>query len=304
MKTLEPVKGFTIPNLIMGCMRITALEEKALEKLIFTALELGVTFFDHADIYGKGAAEERFGEFIAKHPNLRPSMQIQTKCGIRRGFYDSSYEHIMFSADNSLKKMKTDYLDALLIHRPDALVQPEEVARAFEDLHKAGKVKYFGVSNHTPGQIEVLKQTVGQKLIFNQLQLGVMHTGMIDQGINANTRFDGAIDRDGGVLNYCKLNKMVIQAWSPMQFGFIKGAFIGNPDYPEVNEVMDEVAEKYGISKTALTVAWIARIPAMIQIIAGTTKPERLKEMSVGAGTVIDRKDWYAIYKAAGNTLP
>jgi len=304
MKTFEPVSGFTIPNLIMGCMRIAELEKNALEELILVAIENGVTYFDHADFYGNGASEERFSEFIEKHPNLRESIQIQSKFGIRKGYYDSSYEHIMFSANNSLKKMKIEYLDALLIHRPDALVEPEEVARAFEDLATSGKVRHFGVSNHNPYQIEVLKQAVGQRLIFNQLQLGVMHTGMIDQGINTNTRFEGSLDRDGGVLDYCKINKMVIQAWSPMQFGFIEGAFIDNPDYPEVNNVMDDIAKKYGISKTALAVAWIARIPAMIQIIAGTTNVKRMKEMSIGANTVIDRKDWYDIYKAAGNNLP
>lgn len=304
MKTYEPVPGFVIPNLAMGCMRIAEVEKAHLEKLIISAIEGGVTFFDHADFYGENMSEERFSEFTTRHPELRETIYIQSKCGIRKGYYDSSYEHIIHSANNSLKKMGIEYLDSFLIHRPDALVEVDEVARAFEELYTSGKVRNFGVSNHTPFQIEVLKQAVGQRLIFNQLQLGVLHTGMIDQGINTNTRFDGAVDRDGSVLDYCKYNKIVIQAWSPMQFGFIKGAFIDNPDYPEVNRTLDEVALKYQLTKTALAVSWIVRIPAMIQVIAGTTNIQRMKEMISGANTTISREDWYRIYKAAGNTLP
>jgi predicted oxidoreductase len=304
MKTFEPTKGFVIPNLIMGCMRIAQVEKHALERLIIGAIENGVTYFDHADFYGDGASEERFSEFTQLHPDLRESIQIQSKFGICKGYYNSSYEHIIFSANNSLKKLKIDYLDALLIHRPDVLVEPEEVARAFEELSTSGKVRHFGVSNHTPSQIEVLKQAVGQKLIINQLQLGIMHTGMIDQGINVNTKFEGSMDRDGAVLDYCKINNLIIQAWSPMQFGFIEGAFIDNPNYPTINNAMEDVAQKYGITKTALAVAWIARIPAMIQIVSGSTKLNRIKEMCIGANTRIEREDWYKIYKAAGNNLP
>lgn len=304
MKRYEPIPGLSIPCVAMGCMRIAGMETGALEKLMETALEGGVNFFDHADFYGDHLSETRFGEALRHNPVLRDRMLVQSKCGIRTGFYDSSYEHIVSSAENSLRKLSLETLDVLLIHRPDALAEPEEVARAFEDLEKSGKVRYFGVSNHSPMQIEVLQQAVGQKLLFNQMQMSVVHTGMIDQGINVNTDFPGAVDRDGGVLDYCKLKRMVLQVWSPFQHGFIEGVFLDNPDFPEVNRKLDELAEKYRASKTALAVAWLLRIPMMIQVIVGTTNPARMREVIAGTEIVLSREDWYALYRAAGNTLP
>ncbi len=304
MKRYEPIPGLSIPCVAMGCMRIAGMETGALEKLMETALEGGVNFFDHADFYGDHLSETRFGEALRHNPALRDRMLVQSKCGIRTGFYDSSYEHIVSSAENSLRKLSLETLDVLLIHRPDALAEPEEVARAFEDLEKSGKVRYFGVSNHSPMQIEVLQQAVGQKLLFNQMQMSVVHTGMIDQGINVNTDFPGAVDRDGGVLDYCKLKRMVLQVWSPFQHGFIEGVFLDNPDFPEVNRKLDELAEKYRASKTALAVAWLLRIPMMIQVIVGTTNPARMREVIAGTEIVLSREDWYALYRAAGNTLP
>lgn len=191
MKRYEPAPGFSIPCAAMGCMRIADMDVRSLEALIMTALEGGVDFFDHADFYGNHQSEVRFGEVLAANPNLRDRMIVQSKCGIRTGFYDSSYEHIVASAENSLRKLHTDHLDALLIHRPDALAEPEEIARAFRDLKESGKVRYFGVSNHNPMQMEVLQQAVGERLLFNQMQMSVVHTGMIDQGINVNTTFPG-----------------------------------------------------------------------------------------------------------------
>lgn len=304
MKQYETPEGLKLPRVMLGCMRIADMEYKELETLVHEALELGINQFDHADIYGKKRCEARFGEVLQNNPGLRERMFLQTKCGIRPGFYDSSYEHIVESVDNSLRNFSTDHLDCLLIHRPDVLADVDEMARAFEDLKKAGKVRYFGVSNHNPMQIELLQQAVGERLIFNQMQLSLMHTPMIDQGINVNTQFDGAIDRTGGVLEYCRLKKMVLQAWSPFQYGFIKGVFLDNPEFPEINEAMDQMAAKYSVSKTALAVAWLVRIPAMIQVIAGTTSKDRLKEIAQGADLELEREDWYALYRAAGNQLP
>ena len=306
MKRYEIAPGCSIPNVAMGCMRISALDQKQAEALVMTAVENGVDFADHADFYGQHQSEVRFGEVLKANPGLRDRIFLQSKCGIRAGmgFYDSSYEHIMMSAENSLRKMNTDHLDSLLIHRPDALAEPDEIARAFRDLKEAGKVRFFGVSNHNPMQVEVLQQAVGDKLMFNQMQMSVVHTGMIDQGINVNTRFEGSVDRDGGVLEYCKLKKMVLQVWSPFQYGMIEGVYLDNPDFPEVNAILQEMGDKYGVSKTAMAVAWLARLPMMIQIIAGTTNPSRLKEIVAGAGVELSREDWYAIYRAAGNTLP
>lgn len=305
MKYYEITGELRLPRVIMGCMRISQMEYRELENLVMTAVENGVNHFDHADFYGNFQSEVRFGEVLANNPSLRDHIILQSKCGIRTtGFYDSSYEHIVNSVNNSLKKMNTDHLDCLLIHRPDALADVDEMARAFEDLEKSGKVQWFGVSNHNPLQIQVLQQAVKQPLLFNQMQLSIMHTPMIDQGINVNTRFEGAVDRDNGTLEYCKLKGIVLQTWSPFQYGFIEGAFLDNPEFPEINQVMDRVAEQYGISKTALAIAWLVRIPAKMQVIAGTTKPSRLLDIIRGAEVELARPDWYEIYRAAGNRLP
>lgn len=304
MKRYQPAPGLSVPCVAMGCMRIAGMEAGALEALVQTALEGGMDFFDHADFYGNRQSEARFGEMLRANPSLRGRMLIQSKCGIRAGFYDSSYEHIVSSAENSLRKLHTDHLDALLIHRPDVLAEPEEIARAFRSLKEAGKVRYFGVSNHSPMQVEALQQAVGDRLLFNQMQLSIVHTGMIDQGVNVNTTFPGSVDRDGGALEYMKLKKMVLQVWSPFQHGFIEGAFLDNPAFPEVNRTLDEMAEKYAASKAALAVAWLLRLPIMVQVICGTTSPERVKQIVSAAEVNLSREDWYAIYRAAGNRLP
>ncbi|MDO5401702.1 MAG: aldo/keto reductase [Eubacteriales bacterium] len=305
MKYIETQEGLRLPRVVLGCMRVADMSCHDLEALVMTAIENGVTHVDHADFYGNFQSEVRFGEVLAENPAIRNQIFLQSKCGIRTaGYYDSSYAHIVESVNNSLKKMNTEYLDCLLIHRPDVLADVDEMARAFEDLEKAGKVRHFGVSNHNPMQIEVLQQALKSRLMFNQMQLSILHTPMIDQGINVNTRFDGAVDRDNGTLEYCKLKHIVLQTWSPFQYGFIEGPFIDNPKFPEVNRVLGEVAQKYEISKTALAVAWLVRLPVKLQVLSGTTKPTRLLEIVKGAGVTLERPDWYAIYKAAGNRLP
>ncbi len=298
MKYLVPTPGLSVSNVALGAMRIGSMENTAVNQLIDTALEAGVNYIDHADIYGGGDCEALYGNVLSERKELRSQILIQTKCGIRSGFYDSSKEHILESVDNSLKRLRTDYLDALLIHRPDALTEPEEVAEAFGKLAAQGKVRFFGVSNHNP------KQAVGQKLIINQLQLSVMHSSMIALGINVNTKFDGSVNRDGAVLDYSRLNHMMIQAWSPFQYGFFEGPFVDNEKFPELNKVLQEIADKYSITKTGAAAAWIVRIPCMMQIISGSTNPARLKEIVAGANTVLERPDWYRIYRAAGNELP
>lgn len=304
MNYYEPSPGWKLPCAAMGCMRISEMELPTLEKLIITAVEGGMTYFDHADFYGKGLSETQFGQVLKNNPALRDRIQVQSKCGIRAGYYDSSYVHIMESVENSLRKLNVTHLDALLIHRPDVLADPQEIAQAFSELEASGKVLHFGVSNHNPMQIEVLKQAVGQKLLINQMQLSIMHTGMIDYGINVNTDFSGAVDKDGGTLEYCKKNGIVLQAWSPFQYGFFEGVFIDNPKFPELNKVLDCLSEKYGVSKTALAVAWLVRIPAMVQVVSGTTNQQRLQEIIIGTQVELERADWYALYRAAGNRLP
>ena len=264
-------------EIALGCMRIAELDKNKVNNLINTALECGINFFDHADIYGKGKSEEIFSEAISLTPSLREKIILQSKCSIRPGFYDFSKEHILNSVDNILKRLNTDYLDILLLHRPDTLMEPDEVSEAFEKLYNDGKVRNFGVSNHNAMQIELLNKYLKNKVTINQLQFSIMHTGIVDSGLNVNMKIDPSIDRDGSILEYCRLKDINIQAWSPYQYGFFEGTFLDNPKFPELNKKLAEISEKYNVSKTAIATAWILRHPAKIQTIVGTTNEERLE---------------------------
>ncbi|NLI89128.1 MAG: aldo/keto reductase family oxidoreductase [Epulopiscium sp.] len=288
----------------LGCMRISDLSPKDADYLIRTAIDEGINFFDHADIYGGGKSETIFSNTIKHTPSLREDMLIQTKCGIRKGFFDFSKEHIVKSVDQSLKRLGTDYIDVLLLHRPDTLIEPEEVADAFEELYQSGKVRHFGVSNQNPMQMELLSKFTKQKLIANQLQFSIMHSGMIDCGINVNMLVDAGIDRDGSILDYCRLNDITIQAWSPFQYGFFEGVFLDNDKFPELNKVIDRIAKEQGVTNSAIATAWIMRHPANIQPIVGTTNPNRLKDICQASNVSLSREEWYEIYRAAGNILP
>lgn len=288
---------------ILGCMRINNAEDPV--KVIETAYENGIDFFDHADIYGNGKCEEIFADALAKTSIKREDLFIQTKCGIVPGvMFDFSKKHIIESVEKSLTRLKMDYVDALLLHRPDTLVEPEEVAEAFDELERSGKVRYFGVSNQKPMQIELLKKYVRQPLVANQLQFGLKHTGMIDQGIHVNMTDEASIDHDGSVLDYSRLHDMTIQAWSPYQYGFFEGVFIGNEKFPELNQILEELAAKYQTTPTGLASAWILRHPANMQVIAGTMNVGRIKEIAQASEINMSREDWYELYRAAGNILP
>ena len=288
----------------LGCMRISGMSNADISNLIHTALDAGVNFFDHADVYGGGQSEAKFAEALGMNPTVRESMIIQTKCGIRKGSFDFSKAHILEAVDGSLKRLQTDYLDVLLLHRPDALVEPEEVAEAFTILHGSGKVKYFGVSNQNPMQIELLKKFVKQPIIFNQLQLSITNTGMIDAGINVNMEIDKGINRDGSILDYCRLNEITIQPWSPFQYGFFAGVFLDNDKFPELNLKINELAAAKGVANTAIAIAWLLRHPAHMQPIVGTTNAERVKDIAKASDITLSRQEWYEIYLAAGNKLP
>ncbi|MDR3597176.1 aldo/keto reductase [Clostridium sp.] len=290
----------------LGCMRMADAGKAEAEKIIKTSLDEGINFFEHADIYGGGKSEEVFADAINMNATIREKMIIQTKCGIVPGImYDFSKEHILNSVDGSLKRLKTEYVDTLLLHRPDTLMEPEEVAEAFSTLYKAGKVKKFGVSNQTPMHIELLNKYLGDnKITINQLQFSIMHTGIIDAGLNANMKVNAGIDRDGGVLEYCRLKDITIQAWSPYQYGFFEGVFLDNDKFPVLNEKINEIAEKKGVTNTAIATAWILRHPAKIQTIVGTMNSNRLKEICKASDVELTRQEWYEIYLAAGNKLP
>lgn len=295
--------GLQVPTVAVGCMRISDMGEKETSAFIHTALENGGNFFDHADIYGDGNSEIVFGKAVSSA--MREKLLIQTKCGIVPGKrFDFSYEHIMASVDGSLKRLGMDYVDVLLLHRPDALMEPEEVARAFDQLKSTGKVRHFGVSNQNPCQMQLLQSYLDMPLCANQLQFGIMHAPMLNWGINNNMYNDSGIDRDGGVLDYCRLHKITIQPWSPLQYGFFEGCFIDNEKFPTLNETLAQIAEKYGVSKTTIAFAWILRHPAKMQPVTGTTNLTRLQDCLQAAQVKLTRDEWYQIYLAAGNRLP
>lgn len=309
MKTFKaPNADLTLSSIVLGLMRIAKMSDADIRQLFDAAVDAGVTMIDHADVYGGAphVCEARFGDAVKLSPADRERIMIQSKAGIRKGYFDFSSEHIIEAVEGSLKALRTDYLDVLLLHRPDALVEPDDVAKAFDHLHAAGKVRNFGVSNQTPGQIELLKSAVKQPLLFNQVQLSIAHANLFAQGIAVN--MDGlaqSISRDVGLLDYSRLKGMTLQAWSPVQKGFFEGVFIGDREnYADLNDAMDELAEKYRVTPTGIAIAWITRHPANIQVVLGTTKPERVRESVAGSDVVLTREEWYRLFRAAGHTLP
>ena len=299
----------TVPAVVAGMMRIQGKTDEQVQALYRAARDAGIDFFDHADIYAASlhGCEARFAEALRLSPSERAEITLQSKAGIVPSgpYFDFSYDHLMASVDGSLAALRTDYLDLLLLHRPDALVEPDEVARAFDDLEAAGKVRAFGVSNHTPAQIELLKGSVKQPLVANQLQLSITHAPIIAQGVAANmARLEQSISRDLGILDYCRLHGITVQAWSPFQARFFDGVFLGHPEYPELNAVIDRLAALYDVTPEAIATAWITRHPAQMQVVLGTTTPERVTAAARGADVVLTRPEWYELFRAAGHTIP
>lgn len=304
--------NFSASAIAFGIMRMNKLSVDEAVKALETAHDTGINFIDSSDIYGHGKSEEIFGEALEKSSLNRDDFYIQSKTGIfedesqnyKTTRYDFSKEHIIKSVDGILSRMKIDYLDSLLLHRPDALMDPAEIAAAFDELQKDGKVRHFGVSNFNPMQVELLQAGLSQKLLINQLQLSVMHTGPIDFNIHTNMTDARSIDHDRGVLDYSRLHNMTVQAWSPFQYGQIEGNFIGNPKFPEVNDALQKLADKKGVSKNAIAAAWILRHPAIGQVIIGTMTPEHIVDSAKGADISLTAQEWYDIYLVAGNDLP
>ncbi len=309
MKTYQvPHSPLTLPSVILGLMRIADMPDADIRALFDAALDCGVTFFDHADIYGGTLhrCEARFGAALRLTAADRAAVTLQSKVGIGKGYFDFSKEHILKNVDGSLAALNTEYLDILLLHRPDTLVEPEEVAEAFDILHAAGKVRHFGVSNQTPGQIELLKTAVRQPLLFNQVQLSITHSNLMAQGIAVNMNgLDQSISRDVGLLDYSRLKGMMLQAWSPFQRNFFDGVFLGDRvNHPDLNDVLDELAAAYGVTPTGIATAWITRHPANIQVVLGTTKPARVREAAAGSDITLTRPEWYRLFRAGGHILP
>ena len=293
-----------VPNIAIGCMRINSIEPQKAEAFVQKSLDLGANFFDHADIYGGGECEKIFAEAVHMSPLVRDKIILQSKCGIRSGMFDFSKEHILSSVDAILKRLKTEYLDVLLLHRPDALVEPEEVAAAFDQLEQSGKVRHFGVSNQKPMQIKLLQKYVKQPIVANQLQLSITNATMIGNGLEVNMLTDNAVDRDGSILDFCRLNDITIQPWSPLQFGFFEGVFLDNDKYPKLNLTINQIAEKYNVKNTTIAIAWLLRHPANMQPVIGTMNLDRLEDFCKASETYLTREEWYQIYISAGNQLP
>ncbi|MBR2546083.1 MAG: aldo/keto reductase [Erysipelotrichaceae bacterium] len=288
----------------IGCMRIGSKEKKDVEEIIRTALDCGINFFDHADIYGRGRSEELFGEVLKDNPDLRDKMVIQSKCGINMGMYDFSKEHIINSVNGILERLNIDHLDSLLLHRPDILMEPQQVKEAFSELYESGKVKSFGVSNMNRFQMELLQNCLPYQLTANQLQLSLAHTPLIDEGINVNTGWDNGIVRASGTLEYLRLKDIVLQTWSPLQYGMFQGIFIDNESYSELNDQLQILADQYGVTKDTIAYSWLLRLPQKVQVITGTTTPARIINAAKAADIELTARQWYDLYKAAGNRLP
>jgi predicted oxidoreductase len=311
MKTFTlPGTEIVAPNVVLGLMRIADKSDDEVRALVGAARDAGIDFFDHADVYGNDlhGCERRFAEAMHLTPSQRDEITIQTKAGIvREGpYFDFSYEHLVESVEGSLTALQTDRIDILLLHRPDALVEPEEVARAFDELQSSGKVRAFGVSNQTPRQIDLLRKHVRQPIVANQLQLSITHEPIIAHGVAANMLAEQqSVSRDGGgIVDYCRLHDITIQAWSPFQAGFFNGVFLDSPDYPELNAVIDRLATRYDVPPIAIATAWITRHPAQMQVVLGTTNPERVAGAAQGSEIPLTRAEWYELFRASGHLVP
>lgn len=295
--------GLSVSAIGIGCMRIAQLSKPQVETLVSKALDCEINLFDHADIYGDGESERIFGSVLAKKPSLREQMFLQSKCGIRKGFYDLSKEYILESVDGILNRLGTDRLDLLLLHRPDTLLEPEEIAEAFDQLQKAGKVLNFGVSNMNPVQMELIQSCVTQPLLVNQLQFSAASTGIVDSGIHVNVP-SKINSRDMGILEYCRKSCITVQTWSSLLYGWFEGTFLNDKKYPELNCVLEILAERYRVTPAAVAIAFILRHPANMQAIIGSTNPKRVEDIAKAGDIILERSQWYDIYRAAGNELP
>ncbi len=308
MKYYSIINGpMNVSAVVQGCMRMPSLSKEDAAKVIRTAFDCGINFFDHATCYGCGEAETRFAEAFPLTGLRRQDIYIQSKCGIcpERREFDWTKEYILSAVDGILQRLNTDYLDMLLLHRPDLLFDPAEVAEAFQMLKLTGKVRWFGVSNLIPMQIELLKKYAKVPLIFNQVQFSLEQSQLIDQALYMNNKTtDMSVSRDGSLLDYCRLNDMTVQAWSPLQVGMFGGTFIDNPDFAELNTALGKIAEREGVTKAAVALAWILRHPAKMQTVIGTMNPQHIQEACEAARVTLSHHDWYALYLASGKFLP
>lgn len=301
--------GTELSELVLGAMRVANMDASSITALLEAADEVGINMIDLADIYGGGGTcEEKIGAALLANPAFKEKFWIQSKVGIRREkgdtWFDFSKDYIVSAVEGSLKRLQTDHLDSLLLHRPDVLMEPEEVAAAFDELHNQGKVRYFGVSNQNPATMQQLQAACDMPLVCNQIQLSPVHTPVLDAVLHANMSWDSAVMRDGGILEYCRAHHMAVQAWSPLQIGYFEGNFVGSDRYAQLNQVLRRLATKYEVTPEAIVFAWILRIPGQMQVVTGTTSPNHLRKGAKAADVELSRQEFYELYKAAGNRLP
>jgi len=276
---------------------------------IFAAIDAGYDFFDHAGVYCHGKSETVFGEWLSDNQSLRDRITVQTKCGIRFAEsespwsvnrYDFSADHILASVESSLRRLQTDRIDILLLHRPDPLAEPEEIARAFDLLQTSGKVRFFGVSNHSEAQILWLETALRQKLVVNQLQLSLAHPALIQSGVLINQAVPAA--PGDGLLPYCQRAGISLQAWSPLDRGRVCGGDLGGEDvsrFAPIQHLVGTIAESRGVSPEEIALAWILRHPAGIAPVLGTRNPERIRVCAGAVKVKLSREEWYALFTAA-----
>ncbi|WP_226665495.1 aldo/keto reductase [Metabacillus litoralis] len=326
MKSIMPLKKreITDSRIILGCMGfgggwnadpITNEHIIQAEKAIDAAQSAGITMFDHADIYTMGKAEKVFGEIVKTRPSLRENVVIQSKCGIRfqdelgPQRYDFSKKHILTSVDGILDRLHTDYIDILLLHRPDPLIEPEVVAEAFEELKASGKVRHFGVSNMTAAQMKFLDVYSPEQMIVNQLEMSLKRNDFVEQGILVNQKAGNEMNFADGILEHCRLENVQIQAWSPLANGMYTGRKVENLSEADIKtiELVKQMADEKNTTKEAIVLGWLMRHPAIIQPVIGTTNPERINNCgeAVQISKEMTREEWYSLFTTArGHKMP
>ena len=309
-------------ELIYGCMGLggswdnsppNADDFRLAEKAVEAALEAGITYFDHADIYTLGNAETVFGELLKNNSSLRTKIILQSKAGIclhegvlNSSIYDSSGTYLTQQVEAILKRLHTDYLDVFMLHRPDALMNPKEVGATFNALKKAGKVKRFGVSNMSVSQIQAIQKYCDEPLVANQIQLSLGHSLVLDSGVLVNTKNE--IDFNGveGLLEYGQANKLSIQAYGSLDGGRFTGnvSLITDDDKNTIT-LINELAEKYNTTSASISLAWLFKIPGTIQPIIGSTNSKRIAACKDATTIDLSRLDWYNLWiTARGEKLP
>lgn len=322
-KTPLQKRGYDASQLVLGCMGlgggwsgnpVTPELIKQAHEAVDAAQSIGITMFDHADIYARGNAELVFGKVLQERPELRDQIMIQSKCGIRfdegpgrPGRYDFSKEHITASVEGILTRLNIESLDILLLHRPDPLMEPEEVAEAFLRLKQSGKVQAFGVSNMSAAQIRFLQASIQEPLIVNQLEMSLLKLDWLDNGIHQNQKQGTQVSFPDGTMEFCQTENIQIQAWSPLAKGLFSGKDLeGHSEaVKQTAALVQSMSEEKGTTREAIVLAWLMRHPARIQPVIGTSQAQRIRACGDAAKIELTREEWYSLYVSSrGSKMP